>query len=84
MYTPDLELFRKYRGFETPIEQWMYQITKDENDLYKAIKSFDYDVHYKRIADHMDMMGNCETGHATELIGNHIIKLCKKEREKKL
>ena len=48
MYCPDLEEYKKERGFEIPLESYPFPIAHDNEELIKNIENFD-EENYKII-----------------------------------
>ena len=46
------------------------------DDLEKKIKEYEPEEAKRRIMDHHNKLGICETGKASEIVGKEIIKLC--------
>lgn len=77
LFTPDLEYYlHKDRGFYTSIEDWAFPYAKTNDELVELIRNFDEMSHLKKVKKHLDMLGSCDDGHATErvceLIENHL------------
>lgn len=78
LYVPDLERYRRARGFYEDIETWQYPYATDYEQLYHLIADMEeYDWH--AIAKkHHDKLKSCETGHAAETVVEYIEDVCRK------
>ena len=74
LYVEDLEQYRKVRNFETPIETWPFILTKNNEELLEAMEHFDEDDYGKRVNHHLSSFGNKETGEATRLTVEEMLK----------
>lgn len=72
LYCPDLEKYTSSRSFYMPIDQWPFILTQNNQELSQRILEFDHATYQKAVRKHHDELGNCESGHATEIIGERI------------
>ena len=69
LFTPDLDYYlNEDRGFYTPIDDWAFPYARTNEDLSRLIKEFDENSHLEKVQRHLDLLGSCENGHATERI----------------
>lgn len=67
-YTPDIEEFRKNRGLWLDLSQWPFSVSKDNSELEKNIKEFDWEKYNKTVSNFLHFCGNFENGTATASI----------------
>ena len=78
LFTPDLDYYMyEDRGFYTPIEDWAFPYAKSNDELAELIRNFDEEKHLKKVQRHLDLLGSCENGHATEKVCEIIAKQMK-------
>lgn len=69
LFTPDLDYYMyEDRGFYYPIEDWAFPHAKSNDELEKLIINFDEEKHIKKVQRHLDLLGSCERGNATEKV----------------
>ena len=76
LYCPDLDKYRSERDFYLPIEQWPFYLCHNQTELDATIEAFDRKDYEKRVEGHHALLGNCETGHATETVCKRIAEHC--------
>jgi len=76
LYAPDLAQYDRERGFYTPIESWPAILAQSNEELVQNILSFDEESFAERIKKHHEDLGICETGHASQIIGDKIYDIC--------
>lgn len=74
LYCPDLKKYTSSRSFYMPISQWPFILCTTNAELQNKIVSFDEAEYKKAIQKHHDELGNCESGHATEILSERIYK----------
>lgn len=78
LFTPDLDYYlNEDRGFYTPIDDWAFPYARTNEELAELIKDFDEDRHLEKVRKHLDTLGSCENGNATEKICQIIVKQTK-------
>lgn len=78
LFTPDLDYYlNEDRGFYTPIDDWAFPYARTNEELAELIKNFDEDTHLEKVRKHLDTLGSCENGNATEKICQIIVKQTK-------
>lgn len=76
LYVPDISKYKRERGFYVDISKWHFPYAKSEEELLKQLEKVD-ELDWKEImSQHHNMLGNCETGHASEKAVEYIIKKC--------
>lgn len=73
LYVPDLDIYRRKRGFYVDIEKWHIPYAMDLNGLLvqlDKVNQIDWKV---RMEAHHDELESCETGHATKNVINYIL-----------
>lgn len=74
LYVPDLDMYRDNdRGFYYPIDEWGFPYAETNAELDVLIRKFDLDEYIESVANHHKVMGNCESGHATECVVDFIV-----------
>lgn len=69
LFTPDLDYYlNEDRGFYTPIDDWAFPYAKSNEELASLIIDFDEQKHLQKVQKHLDLLGSCENGHATEKV----------------
>ncbi len=76
LYCPDLAKYTSSRDFYTPIENWHFILTQNQNELETKIHNFDEAEYRKGIEQHHLELGSCESGQATKAICERIFKEC--------
>lgn len=71
LFAPDIKEYGEERCFYTPPETWAFPIAESNEGLEKLILSYEEEEAKKKIARHLKLLGNCESGNATE----HVAKL---------
>ena len=75
LFTPDLDYYLyEDRGFYTPIDDWPFPYARTNDEMTELIKGFDEEKHKKKVQRHLELLGSCEDGHATERVCNIIAK----------
>ena len=75
LFTPDLEYYQNEdRGFYTPIDDWAFPYAKTNEDLADLIRNYDEKRHLQKVQRHLDLLGSCERGNATEKVCEIIIR----------
>ena len=75
LFTPDLDYYlNEDRGFYTPIDDWAFPYAKTNEELVRLIRDFDEKKNLQKIQRHLDLLGSCENGHATEKVCDMIEK----------
>lgn len=77
LYTPDVEDYIQKRGFNMDIQKWHFPICETNDKLIRAIKNYDDEQHKKNMQQHHLDLGACETGRASQIIGDKILEWCK-------
>lgn len=76
LYVPDLEQYRKIRGFYVDITKWRFPFAQNEEELLKRISENDK-TDWKKLAEkHHKDLGSFETGRASEKVAEYIRKEC--------
>ena len=73
IYATALECYRNERDFYTPIEQWPFPVASNNNDLINNIIEFDKIKYDSDVKTHHQLLGNFESGHATESVVKYIL-----------
>lgn len=76
LFVPDLNQYSCERSFYTPPETWPFPLAKTNQMLEQLILLYDETQGKKKIEDHQEALGNCETGKAAEIVAERIIKKC--------
>lgn len=68
LFVPDIEQYGKDRSFYTPPETWAFPLAKDNEELEQAILGYDEIKAKEKILAHHHLLGNKETGKATQYV----------------
>ena len=68
MYCPDLEEYKKERGFEIPLESYPFPIAHDNEELIKNIENFDEENYKMKVQEYYDQQGLLEDGNACKKV----------------
>lgn len=66
LYATDLKEYDRERSFFVDIHEWPFPLCENNDELAKAIESFDQDKLEQAIKKHHEYMGSFETGNASE------------------
>lgn len=76
LYCPDIAHYIAIRNFRSDIRTWPGVFCADRQSLTENILSFDEAAYADRIARHHAALGNCETGRASLLTAERILREC--------
>lgn len=76
LFAVDLEHYIATTDVETPVSQWPFPKSTNNDELEKTILEFDEDAYRADCHRHYRDLGGCETGRATELVANYIYEKC--------
>ncbi|SEH75024.1 CDP-glycerol glycerophosphotransferase [Ruminococcus flavefaciens] len=76
LFANDLKEYKNERDFYTPIEEWPYPMSETMEELIQTIMDYDKEKAEIRINKHHAALKSCETGNASKIIGNMIIRKC--------
>lgn len=68
LFTPDLEAYRKYRGFDVDIFRWGFSVCVTNEELRDAILTFDETLYNEKMRLHHEELKSYERGMATKEI----------------
>lgn len=68
LFVPDLDHCKNTIGFYTEPETWAFPLAKTNDELVELIKVYDADKNREKIKKHHTLLGNSESGKATETI----------------
>ena len=74
LYVPDVKEYVKQTGFYVEMEKWPFAMATSNEMLIDIINNYDANENEKRIKEHHELMGNCESGKACEALTEWIIK----------
>jgi CDP-glycerol glycerophosphotransferase len=75
LYVEDLDKYTQEQGFFVDIHQWGFELCRNNEELAKAIKSYDADRHRKMMEKHHSDFGSFENGRAAERFCAEILKV---------
>jgi len=76
MYAPDMEHYIETTEVYTPVGEWPFPKSHNNEELIQSILDFD-EAQYRRDCErHYTDLGGCETGRATELVCKKIAEVC--------
>lgn len=74
LYAQDLEDYIRTTDVYTPVDEWPFPKSTNNEQLIQNILSFDQEDYHKKCKHHYDSLGGCESGKATELVCKYIKK----------
>ena len=80
LFAIDLEHYIKTTQVYTPVEEWPFPSSTNNDDLERSILEFDEESYAAACKRHYEALGGCETGKATELVCQRIREVCGKEK----
>ena len=76
LFVPDIDEYLSDRDFYTPIDTWGFPVSKDDDALISNILAFDEAAYQKRVSAALAKLGNRETGRASLLAAERIMREC--------
>lgn len=76
MFAVDMEHYIATTEVETPVSEWPFPKAVNNDELEKNILEFDENKYRLDCEKHYRDLGGCETGKATELVGDYIYEQC--------
>lgn len=76
MFAVDMEHYIATTDVETPISEWPFPKSRNNEELEKSILEFDEQKYKENCERHYKELGGCESGRATELVGEYIYEKC--------
>lgn len=76
LFAIDLEHYIKTTQVYTPVEEWPFPRSTNNDDLEKSILDFNEESYAEACRYHYTSLGGCETGKATELVCRRIYEVC--------
>lgn len=76
LFAKDLRNYIETTKVFTPVESWPFSKAKTNEELKNNILTFDEDKYSAACRKHYKDLGGCETGKATELVGEQIYRWC--------
>ena len=76
IYATDIADYQQERDFYTPINEWPFPIAQNNQELASVIQNFDEQKYAADVQHHHDALGSCETGHASQTVGDFIHSKC--------
>lgn len=76
MFAVDMEHYIETTEVETPISEWPFPKAVNNDELEKNILEFDENKYRLECERHYRDLGGCETGKASELVGDYIYDQC--------
>ncbi len=68
LFTPDLEAYQRYRGFDIPIQEWGFPVCETNLALADAIENFDLEEFREKMKMHHNALGSYENGNAAKQV----------------
>lgn len=72
LFMPDLNTYERERSFYTDSATWPYPLAETNEEFAEIIAKFNPVENKKKIERHWKLLGNCESGKASEAIVNII------------
>ena len=82
LFAPDFDQYESERNFYSDPETWAFPIAKTNQELQKLILDYDDDKNREKIETHHELLGDMESGHATETVVRTIRNFLVKERNR--
>lgn len=76
MFALDLDHYVNTTDVYTPVETWPVPKARNNDELIDSILNFDNENYLSEIKRHYKELGGCETGNASQLIGDYIYENC--------
>ena len=76
MYAVDLQHYIETTEVYTPVDEWPFPKSSNNDELIENISNFDETKYKEDCEKHYKALGGCETGHACELVCKRIAKVC--------
>ncbi len=76
MYAPDMDHYIATTKVYTPVEEWPFPKSRNNDELRQSIIDFDETKYKEDCKKHYLNLGGCETGEATKLTCERIIDIC--------
>ena len=76
MYAIDMKHYIETTEVYTPIEEWPFPKSTNNDELVDSIVSFDEEKYIENCKKHYETLGGCETGHACEQVCKRIAEVC--------
>ncbi len=72
LYAPDLNAYLTERDFYTDIHTWPFPLGTGMEELEENILRFDEEKYARDVKEHLEALGSCETGRASEYAARRI------------
>ena len=76
LFATDLDHYVQTTKVYTPVSEWPFPQSTDNDLLEKTILEFDEEAYAAACRHHYESLGGCETGRATELVCQRIYEQC--------
>ena len=76
IFAADLTAYRVDRDFYMDVFRWPFPIALSNDELETAILQFDTNTYARNLKKHFDELGCCESGHASQTVGEDIARRC--------
>ena len=81
IYASDIDDYSKDRGFYLKLDEYPFEIAKNNEELASVIKNFNNDKSKKRIVDFFERVKTFEDGNGTKTVADLISDVVKGERD---
>lgn len=75
-FATDLKHYVETTEVYTPVSEWPFPQSTNNDELEKTILEFDSEEYQKKCDAHYKTLGGCETGKATKIVCEQIYKIC--------
>lgn len=75
-YAVDLQHYVDTTKVYTPVEEWPFPKSTNNDELVESILNFDEERYREDCKRHYEALGGCETGHACEQVCKRIAEVC--------
>ena len=76
IFAADLTAYRVDRDFYMDVFRWPFPIALSNDELETAILQFDINTYAENLKKHFDELGCCESGRASQTVGEDIARRC--------
>lgn len=81
MFALDLQHYVETTEVYTPVSEWPFPRSTNNDELEENILNFDEKLYAVRCREHYETLGGCETGKAAEFVCDRICRVCRGEWE---
>ncbi len=79
LFAPDFDKYEQERNFYSDPATWAFPIAKTNPELQRLIREYDDEESREKIRKHHELLGDTESGHASEIVCRKIIQFIKRQ-----